>query len=146
MNVPRCFQRSFSLGRLAITHMFRGPALVFLSGHPLKPRRGGLFIERRRVTPPFFLFFSGAGRRGIRCAGARSRRCLERCLQCKPAPLKNKKNSFEHVRTYKQATPTGFKSVFGNCVTPVAADVRRRRSVRFWREIRLLTSAATGGA
>jgi len=36
-----------------------------LSVHLSKPRRGGLFIESRQIIPPFFLFFSGAARRGL---------------------------------------------------------------------------------
>src|ERR1051325_1766725 len=37
---------------LVITHIFLGPALVLLSGTPLKPRRGGLFIAAPSPRPP----------------------------------------------------------------------------------------------
>src|SRR2546423_535269 len=76
---------------VVITHVFRGAASVFLSERLPKPRRGGLFIEGRRITPPCFLFFSGAARRCVGCAGTRAGLGLGSEAPCKAAPLKNKK-------------------------------------------------------
>jgi len=56
------------------------------------------------------LFFSGADVGGFD-APERITPLLGLCVECETAPLKNKKNSSMRVRGYKQATPTGFKSL-----------------------------------
>jgi len=96
---------AFGFSHLAFRHQF-----CCWSSFP-NPVGGGLFIESRKITPRLFLFFSGAGRRWIGCAGASARPGFGTAPPVQARAAEKQKEVVWGVRSYKQATPTGFKTL-----------------------------------